>query len=136
MFTPPLVGTSMPDRMFSSVDLPQPDGPTTETNECPLMLRFTFSSATTLSAPRPNSLCSLSIVMSAMDVSLPQSSGGSSSSSSTVCGRPDVTIVMLPIAAPVAVDAAAAAPMDALVGASNCCSTTSTSSSDGRHLKS
>ena len=50
--------------------------------------------------------------------------------------RPLVTIVMLPIAAPVAVDAAAAAPMEALVGASNCCSTTSTASSDGRHLNS
>ena len=28
----------MPDRMFSSVDLPHPEGPTIETNACPLML--------------------------------------------------------------------------------------------------
>src|SRR4051794_38206353 len=31
----PEVGSSTPDRMFSSVDLPQPDGPTSDTNVCP-----------------------------------------------------------------------------------------------------
>ena len=37
----------MPERMFSSVDLPQPDGPTTLTNSWPDTSKDAFSSATT-----------------------------------------------------------------------------------------
>ena len=46
----------MPLRMFSSVDLPQPDGPTTLTNSRPDTSNEAFSSAITVESSDTNSL--------------------------------------------------------------------------------
>ena len=61
----------MPETMLSSVVLPLPDGPTTETNVSPEIVR-SMSSITrvTVAAPVVNSLTRSRISMEAMSVSL------------------------------------------------------------------
>src|SRR6266480_3382252 len=58
--TSPLVGASRPATTLRSVLLPQPEAPTMQTKLPASTVRSRLSSATTASAPRPNTLVTLS----------------------------------------------------------------------------
>src|SRR5690348_2759295 len=82
--TVPLVGRSRPPMTFSSVDLPEPEGPIRQTNSPGRTSRLTFTSALTISSP---SLCSFQA-----SVTLTTGVSGDATLSVTVIGSPAFSV--------------------------------------------
>src|SRR5258708_24177908 len=80
--TVPLVGRSRPPMMFSSVDLPEPEGPIRQTNSPRCTSRLTFTRALTISSP---SLCSFQVSVT-LTTGAPEGATLSEAGSVTVIG--------------------------------------------------
>src|SRR5258708_19605163 len=78
----PLVGRSRPPMMFSSVDLPEPEGPIRQTNSPRCTSRLTFTRALTISSP---SLCSFQVSVT-LTTGAPEGATLSEAGSVTVIG--------------------------------------------------
>src|SRR6185437_8137673 len=86
--TVPLVGRSRPPMMFSSVDLPEPEGPIWQTNSPGCTSRLTFTSARTISSP---SLCSFQASVT-LTTGAPGTATLSEADSVTVIGSPAFSV--------------------------------------------